>query len=237
MRTDPGNEPTQWIIHGERVVDDTRRARWSIASVELPDGVLFKQYVLRAPRSAMAVVLDNEDRVLMMWRHRFIIDWWVWKLPGGYVDDGEDPEVAAAREVEEATGWRPLAVEPLTSFQPMVGTADAENLLFLAHGAEYVGTPADINEAAAVEWIALDSVRARITRGEIVGSASVIGLLTARLGRSPAPSYGCKIAIGLILPGSSSSRLRSARICQHPSHAASQAVRPSRRRTQASAHR
>ena len=65
------------------------------------------------------------------------------------------------------------------SFQPMVGTADAENLLFLAHSAEYVGTPADINEAAAVEWIALDSVRERIARGEIVGSASVVGLLAA----------------------------------------------------------
>jgi 8-oxo-dGDP phosphatase len=179
VTTDPGAEPTQWIIHDERIIDDTRRAHWSVASVELPDGVRFEQYVLRAPRSAMAVVLDHEDRVLMMWRHRFIIDRWVWELPGGYVDDGEDPAVAAAREVEEETGWRPIAIEPLMSFQPMVGTADAENLLFLAHGAEYIGTPADINEAAAVEWIALDSVRSRIAQGEIVGSASVIGLLAA----------------------------------------------------------
>jgi 8-oxo-dGDP phosphatase len=179
VTTEPSTEPTRWTIHGERIIDDTRRAHWSIASVELPDGVRFEQYVLRTPRSATSIVLDDEDRVLMMWRHRFIIDRWVWELPGGYVDDGEDPAVAAAREVEEETGWRPLAVEPLISFQPMVGTADAENLLFLARGAEYVGTPADINEAAAVEWIPLDSVRARIARGQIVGSASVIGLLAA----------------------------------------------------------
>jgi hypothetical protein len=38
---------TRWTIHGERVVDDTRRARWSIAEVELPNGVRFEQYVLR----------------------------------------------------------------------------------------------------------------------------------------------------------------------------------------------
>ena len=77
MTGNPEAEPTRWIIHDERVIDDTRRAHWSIASVELPNGVRFEQYVLRAPRSAMTVVLDDEDRVLMMWRHRFIIDRWV----------------------------------------------------------------------------------------------------------------------------------------------------------------
>jgi 8-oxo-dGTP pyrophosphatase MutT (NUDIX family) len=74
--------------------------------------VTFEQYVLRMPKAAMMVVLDDNDRVLMMWRHRFIIDRWVWELPGGYVDPNEDPTVTAAREVEEETGWRPaLAIE------------------------------------------------------------------------------------------------------------------------------
>lgn len=177
MTRDEIAEPTQWRIHGERVVDHTRRARLSIASVELPDGVTFEQYVLRVPRAAMAVVLDDSDRVLMMWRHRFVIDRWVWELPGGYVDDGEDPAATAAREAEEETGWRPAGLEPLLSFQPMVGTADAENLLFIGRGAHYVGTPADINEAKHVDWIALDTVHDRIARGEIVGAASVIALL------------------------------------------------------------
>jgi 8-oxo-dGTP pyrophosphatase MutT (NUDIX family) len=175
--TERSTELTRWTIHGERVIDDTRRARWSIAEVELPDGVRFEQYVLRLPKAAIVVVLDDDDRVLMMWRHRFIIDRWVWELPGGYVDEAEDPAATAAREVEEETGWRPRSIAPLLSFQPMVGTADAENLLFLARGADYVGTPEDINEAERIGWIPLDEVLDYIARGEIVGAASVVGLI------------------------------------------------------------
>jgi 8-oxo-dGTP pyrophosphatase MutT (NUDIX family) len=172
-----GNEPTRWTIHGERVVDDTRRLRLSVASVELPDGVQFEQYVLRMPKAAIVVVLDDQERVLMMWRHRFIIDRWVWELPRGYVDPDEDPAVTAAREVEEETGWRPRNVQPLVSLQPSVGTTDAENLVFVARGAEYIGEPEDINEAERVAWIPLDSVRERMEKGEIVGAASQVGLL------------------------------------------------------------
>ena len=68
-------QATLWKIHGERVIDDTRRLQLSIASVQLPDGVQFEQYVLRMPKAAMMVVLDDgREHVLMIWRHRFIID-------------------------------------------------------------------------------------------------------------------------------------------------------------------
>lgn len=168
----------QWKIQSERVVDDSRRGRLSIVGVELPDGVTFEQYVLKLRKGAIVVVV-NERKALMMWRHRFVIDRWVWELPGGYVDDEEDPAVTAAREVEEETGWRPLSMERLLAFQPMVSTLDAENIVFLARGAEYVGEPTDINEAERVAWIPLDDVPGMMERGEIVGSASVVGLLAA----------------------------------------------------------
>jgi ADP-ribose pyrophosphatase len=174
---DQASELTRWTIHGERIVDDTRRAHLSIAEVELPDGVRFEQYVIRAPKSAMVAVVDEQDRLLLMWRHRFVIDRWVWELPGGYLDETEDPETTAAREVEEETGWRPRSIEPLTSFQPWVGTADAENLVFLARGADHVSDGIDVNEAERVEWVPLDEAQRRIATGEIVGAGTIIAVL------------------------------------------------------------
>ncbi|MGW9196586.1 NUDIX hydrolase [Micromonospora chersina] len=170
-------ELTRWTIHGERVVDDTRRARLSIASVELPDGIRFEQYVIRAPRSAMVAVVDNRQHLLLMRRHRFVFDRWVWELPGGYIDDQEEPAVCAVREVEEETGWRPSGVEPLLTFQPWVGAADAENILFLSRSAEHIGAPTDVNEAEEVTWIPLSEARELVNRGEIVGAGTVIAVL------------------------------------------------------------
>ncbi len=183
MSTD-ARRASEWTIHGERVIDDTRRAVLSIADVELPDGVRFEQYVLRVPAAAMVVVLDDEDRVLMMWRHRFILNRWVWELPGGYLDPDEDPAACAAREVEEETGWRPRSIEPLLTFQPMVGTIDQANIIYLARGADHTGAAPDINETERLAWIPLAEVQQRIDGGEIVGAGSVTGLLAALLAKA-----------------------------------------------------
>jgi 8-oxo-dGTP pyrophosphatase MutT (NUDIX family) len=182
--TEAPRRPSQWTIHGERVIDDTRRAVLSVADVELPDGVRFEQYVLRVPAAAMVVVLDDDDRVLLMWRHRFIIDRWVWELPGGYLDPDEDPAQCAAREVEEETGWRPRSIEPLITFQPMVGTIDQPNIVYLARGADPTGAAPDINETERLGWVPLSEVHERIAAGEIVGAGSVAGLLSVLLARA-----------------------------------------------------
>ena len=133
--------------------------------------------MIRAPKAATVAVVDEQHRVLMVWRHRFVIDRWVWELPGGYVDEDEDVAISAAREVEEETGWRPRSVEAMVSFQPWVGMADAENLLFLGRGADYIGDAIDVNEAERVAWIPIDDVHSHIASGQIVGAGSIIAVL------------------------------------------------------------
>jgi hypothetical protein len=51
--------------------------------VELPGGERIWHHVIRLHRSAAMVLVDDADRVLLLWRHRVVPDRWGWEVPGG----------------------------------------------------------------------------------------------------------------------------------------------------------
>jgi 8-oxo-dGTP pyrophosphatase MutT (NUDIX family) len=164
------------------VVDENPRIRLSVATLELTDGTVFDQYVMRLPRCAMTVVLDEAaEHVLLIWRHRFILDRWMWELPGGYIDPGEDGITAAAREVEEETGYRVRSIEPMLTFQPMAGSADSAHELYLAGSRPGRDADGGRGRGGAVDPLA--ELPGLIASGQILGAATIIGaqhaLLTA----------------------------------------------------------
>lgn len=170
-------ESARWKVFGERTLYDNPWVRLVKVDVEPPNGKRFEHHVVRLQRVAIAAVLDDADRVLMLWRHRFVTDEWGWELPGGIVDPGEDGPASAAREVEEETGWRPGPLTHLLTFQPMIGMVDSPHELYVAHSATLIGAPTDPEEAGRVDWVPLASVMDLMTKGEVLGSGSMVALL------------------------------------------------------------
>jgi 8-oxo-dGTP pyrophosphatase MutT (NUDIX family) len=129
------------------------------------------------PAAAMAVVLnDSRDQVLLSWRHRFVPDTWNYELPGGLVEDGEDPKTTAIREVVEETGYRPGVMRHLVTFEPMIGMVLSPHHLYLAEGAVKEGRPTEQDEGQ-FEWVPLEQIPDLITSGMIVNSGTLVGLL------------------------------------------------------------
>jgi ADP-ribose pyrophosphatase len=172
-----GSESRAWHVRRERVVDESRRIRVSIADVAHPDGHVSEQYVLRCPRAAMVLAVDDRERVLLIWRHRFVIGQWCWELPGGYVAAGEEPLAAAERELLEETGFRAGSLEHLLTYQPMTGMVDHECTVFLGEDISRVTEDRDVNEAAAVAWMPFSEALAKVAAREIVGVGTVAALL------------------------------------------------------------
>jgi 8-oxo-dGDP phosphatase len=168
---------SRWRTHGERVIYDSPWVWLGQVDVELPDGQRIWHHVVRLRRAVAMLLLDEQDQVLMLWRHRFIPDRWGWELPGGLVDDGEEPADAARRELAEETGYRAGRVAHLITFQPLAGLADAERIVFTGRDPHQVGEPTDRTESERLAWIPLAAVPGLIAAGQIWTSGSLVGLL------------------------------------------------------------
>lgn len=166
-----------WLIHGTRPVYDNRWVKLELVDVEPPGVPRFEHHVVRLQHVAITAVLDDQDRVLMLWRYRFVPDQWGWELPGGIVDAGEDAGACALREVEEETGWRAANLEHVVTYQPMVGMVDSPHEIFVGSGAEHVGEPTDVEEAGRVEWVPLADIPDLMATGQLMGSGTLVALL------------------------------------------------------------
>ncbi|WP_328837457.1 NUDIX domain-containing protein [Streptomyces europaeiscabiei] len=175
VQTPEGLEP--WRIHGERDLYDNQWVKLQLWDVEPPGVERFEHHVVKLQHVAITAVVDDQDRVLMMWRYRFVPGRFGWELPGGIVDEGEAPAETALREVVEETGWRPKRVEHVVTYQPMVGMVDSPHEIFVAHGAEKVGEPTDLEEAGHIEWVPLADVPGLMAQGELLGSGTLVALL------------------------------------------------------------
>jgi 8-oxo-dGTP pyrophosphatase MutT (NUDIX family) len=167
----------QWKVISERELYTDQWLDLRTADVELPDGRHLDHRFIRMAPSAGAVLVDDQQRALLIWRHRFITGRWGWEIPMGMIDPGETPAQAAAREVEEETGWRPGQLQPLLIAQPTAGIMDAAHHIFVGTGAVEVGAPADRFESSAIQWVPLADVPGLITKQDIVSASTMAALL------------------------------------------------------------
>lgn len=167
----------RWQVHSEEPLYTDRWLDIRVADVELPDGRHLDHRLIRTAPGAGAVVTDESDRVLLIWRHRFITDTWGWEIPIGKIDEGEEPIAAAAREVEEETGWRPGPLRPMLYTQPTSGISDSEHHIFRADTAQHIGPPTEPWEAERIEWVPISEIRRLIDKRDIVSGTSMNALL------------------------------------------------------------
>lgn len=175
-----------WQVFGERTVYAGRRVEVELVDVLTPSGAQFGQHVVHLPRIAIALIVNDRDQVLMLWRHRFATDQWGYELLGGLIEPDEQPPEAAAREALEESGWRPDGEpEHLIHFEPLPGQVTAPTDVYLWRQATLVGEATDTDEASRVKWVPLSSVNDLASHGQLLGAGTLVPLLYYRSRTSP----------------------------------------------------
>jgi len=149
-----------------------------VTNTRLPNEREVTMEVVRHPRSVVLVPMSDPAHVILIRQYRFAVNQWLWELPAGSVDAGEEPETAARRECHEEIGMIPQTVVRLGSFFPTPGYCDEEMIFFRLSSLEIAPETAVQDEDDDIEarTFALADAGEMIRRGEIVDMKTLVGL-------------------------------------------------------------
>lgn len=143
------------------------------------------EYVARARgiRAAVIVAVDDDGHLLLVEQYRVPLGRRCLELPAGLIgDDGDDEadETAAARELEEETGYRAERIESLGEFFSSPGMVSESFTLVRAHGLTRVGDGGGVEgEDIIVHRVKLAEVPAYVAECRARGMAIDVKLLLA----------------------------------------------------------
>jgi ADP-ribose pyrophosphatase len=105
--------------------------------VREPQGVVALREIIRHHGSVVVLAVDDSTsppRVLLEKQYRYAADDYLWELPAGHIDPGEEPARAAKRELLEETGLTAKHWKRALRFYVSPGILDETMEVFLATG-------------------------------------------------------------------------------------------------------
>ncbi len=162
---------------GGRVLARCQGRRFELVKVEVVvDGKRIVRDVLVHP-GAVAVLAVEDDRVLLERQYRVPAGGWLYEIPAGTREPGEETWETARRELIEETGYEPGELVELFRFYPSPGVSTEEIVVFLARRLRYVGARPEPDEAIETLWVDLDEAVGMIRDGRIRDGKTIAALL------------------------------------------------------------
>jgi ADP-ribose pyrophosphatase len=149
---------------------------YGVEEVELPSGRRATLEVLHHPGAAAAVVFTASDRIVLLRQYRHAAGLWLWEIPAGKLDPGEEPAACIEREIEEETGLRAKRIAPLGVMVPAPAYANERIWLYEATDTEPGTMAHGTDEEIEVHERSFDEALAMIVRGEIIDAKTIAGL-------------------------------------------------------------
>jgi len=157
-------------IYKGRIVD------LRLEEVTLPNKVTVTLEIIRHPGAAAVVAVDGNGEVTLVHQFRHAAGGFIWEIPAGTLDAGEQPLACAARELREEVGLLAGEFIHLGSILTAPGFCDERIDLFLARQLMTAEQQLDPDEVMSVSRMPLARAVDMIRSGEIQDAKTIAGL-------------------------------------------------------------
>ena len=173
----PGKISTRRVHTGRIISLDTDTVRF-------PDGSVGELDMIRHPGASAIVPFltdpaSNDPELLLIRQYRYAADQYLYEIPAGRLDAGEDPAHCAARELREETGCRARLIEFLFTMFTTPGFTDERIHVFMATGLDRGETAREADEFMTLEAVTLSRALQLIEKGDIKDAKTALGIMFA----------------------------------------------------------
>ncbi len=148
---------------------------------QMPAGHIVEDYyVLEYNNWVNAVAITEDNKILMVSQYRHAAGIVSLEIPGGVIDDGEQPEQAIKRELLEETGYLFEDIELLCTIYANPSTANNHTYCYLARGGKKVQDQhLDEQEEIVVHTFTIDDIKQFLAENKIAQALHCTGLFYA----------------------------------------------------------
>jgi ADP-ribose pyrophosphatase len=147
-------------------------------TIRFPDGAQFDRVVVRHPGAVALIVIDEDDRWLLVRQYRHPAGAELLEVPAGGIEPGEAPEQTAAREVREETGFAAGVLERIGGSWMVPGWGDEFMHYFVARELVPDPLPQDDDERLSDPVrMTIEELHAAVDDGTLVDAKTLVALL------------------------------------------------------------
>jgi ADP-ribose pyrophosphatase len=156
-------------------------AFWVSADLVLePTGVRARRDIVHHTGSVVVLAIDEsrrEPRVLLERQYRHAAQDFLWELPAGRIDKGEQELAAAKRELIEETGYTARSWRRILRFYASPGFVAETMALFLARELRAGAAQPEDDEVIEIRFFPLSSAVRMVTNQTIRDAKTIAGVL------------------------------------------------------------
>jgi ADP-ribose pyrophosphatase len=165
------------ILISRREIYNGRVITLRVDEIEVRPGTNVRREVVDHSGAVVMLATDPEDRILWVRQLRYAAGRELLELPAGTLEEGEEPETCARRELAEETGFAAGTWQRLGGFYSAPGFCTEYLHAFAATDLHEEYADGDEDEDIEVVPLTRDESLARLDAGEIVDAKSLATLL------------------------------------------------------------